>query len=1344
MSQNILTTNTVCVDTIHSDSNLDIYSNRKIHFDTPNMLVRTLHFNKHIDNVVFGASQTDTPYAYKVNSISENEIDISQMGEYELEMVDCLEVSSKQSYQDVSGVNKEHYVNLSADNDLIIRSENIFVENESFDDYVYRLVNNKTDPNINSETTPTISIVPSNRYNVTDFGTYFTNTIQCNKVSTENIYITSSGTNEEPVLNINSRSAVNLQSLNIFIDDSNTGSTVDLDTYLKTRLDESGMFTITIIPESGVNIGFTYDQYSVGNGFSNNYNSITAFNYIINFKIVPTGQTPTDGASTNVLHEVRTPSGSDSQLSITHDNTPSTRYELTNLEAGAFYDIYADVTNNFTSTIVYNVPTNGTNIPTIEHVVINSVMVVNEKEIEIKFMPHATQIANWNTPEKKVRFYVRLDEVNAVANNYLLPDSTPPFIEVNLSTPSRSEETYTIDVTKYNGYPSEYIYVNSSNLTHPHSFSIVSRHTNYPTSSFEMITPVPQSLNPLFQFNAPAQPSNLQLDLDETNLFTWTQSSNDTLTTKLTRIFYDIFRDGHASRLNSSNLENVGVCNSYTNVLQNMDSNLNDNRNLRQGIIPGTYNIQAYNLFDQRSGFAPKTITALTVSKPTWSVPSSANKQWTISYNVTGNNGAFSILSNKSAVGGSIPDEATSFLTELEIDTHTVYVEAEDTAMRVISLNSDPIPIVQPTITIGTLGTYVSSSARHFSFPISLNTPSYVGATINSISNASSLSNCTHVSSASNSITVQVNNSSSNINISFSTNAVDSYGYTSLNASKINHTISVTFTLPTILCSNRAFSLSSTTGLSGFQWKKDGINISGATSGTTSSNLTLPDNDQYFGDISCSYTIVNIQGFTKTDSSSITNPTPTLTGGSFTITGPSSYTPSFTTSYTQVGSLRVMKSGSTQTNYSSAGTYTLQVKLKNNLGFSKWVDVGTDTVTTPTAASFTFTKTQTSITVNNISYGTNGTPSETPTIKLYYSTSSFTTTSLPSSPQPVTLTGSETSKAVNGLQMATTYYFMIVKDYPNYGIIHSTLENTSTIADARAFLTQVVDLEASATSQNRKCRLQYKFPFVDQSYISTNVNRVEIWTSTETNYFITNSFANRNNLLRNAYQPYQARLTEVYDESIPHLYKIHTNSSLSVTQDVTVDFTTSRSAAEDITFAVRVFLNDGTYQTFIPGTWTWNLMQIAPQSSYNQGFTCKIVFAPSTDYPVRFYVCRRFTTGGNYTQKIIYIANPTFDASIAAGSAGTVFETTFSSAIGVNPDDASESEWDILVAKREWTEYHNGTPIRFKFVSNQIRVGLYSDSLGPNAGYHRWYRPEVLSTDEINAVLTNQNGTITL
>ena len=98
MSQNILTTNTVCVETIHSDSDLEIYSNRKIYFDTPNMLIRDLHFENYIENTVFGSSLFNGPHDYKISGDS-NEINTSQMGEYDLEMVDCLEVSSSQSFQ---------------------------------------------------------------------------------------------------------------------------------------------------------------------------------------------------------------------------------------------------------------------------------------------------------------------------------------------------------------------------------------------------------------------------------------------------------------------------------------------------------------------------------------------------------------------------------------------------------------------------------------------------------------------------------------------------------------------------------------------------------------------------------------------------------------------------------------------------------------------------------------------------------------------------------------------------------------------------------------------------------------------------------------------------------------------------------------------------------------------------------------------------------------------------------------------------------------------------------------------------------------------------------------------
>ena len=414
--------------------------------------------------------------------------------------------------------------------------------------------------------------------------------------------------------------------------------------------------------------------------------------------------------------------------------------------------------------------------------------------------------------------------------------------------------------------------------------------------------------------------------------------------------------------------------------------------------------------------------------------------------------------------------------------------------------------------------------------------------------------------------------------------------------------------------------------------------------------------------------------------------------------------------------------------------------------------VGTDTVADPpTAASFDFgTLEQTSITVNIIDYGTDGNPYESPSsIKLYYSTSSFTSTSLPGS--DVILTSSETSKTITGLNTGTTYYFMIVKEYTNYGSIASYVYSTSTIVDARAFLTEVVNINASVTQKDRTCGLRYKFPFIDQSYITNNLDRVEIWISTEHNYFPTFDYDNRDTQTRPDPDLYQTRLNEEYDESTLHLYKIHTNSNLNVTQYFTETFILDTTGVASITFAVRVFLNDGTYQTFIPGTWTWNVMQIIPRSSYNWGVSFVMMAAPPTSYPIKFYVCRRFTTSyvvvsGIYIPsiQIIYIDNIAnyqiandFDSSYAYYG---ITDISLSTPIGRNQQ--SLNEWDIFFAKRVWSENHRGTTIEFKFISNQIRVGEHNgygvtgDLIVSDAPYYDYHRPETLNEYEVSAALS--------
>jgi hypothetical protein len=1050
------------------------------------MLIRDLHFENYVENTVFGSSLSNGPHDYKISGDS-NEIDISQMGEYDLEMIDCLEVSSSQSFQVLSESgsysNMEHYVNLRADSNLIIRSTNIFVESESFDDYVYRLVNKRSDSNIDTETLPSIPISLDNRFNVTDFGTYFTKKINCNKISTENIYIESSGSNEEPVLNINSRSAVNLQSLNILIDDSNSGSNVDIDTYLKSRLDESRYFLeIFIIPESGVDISFTFNQQADGYGFNHYWKDIVVFTYKINFKIVPTGEVPTDDTpSNNVLDEILTPQASDAPTYeyITFEFTPDTRYTLSNLEPGNFYDIYADVTNLFTNTTVYNILTDGVNIPTIKHVVIqndgvNSIVVVNENTIKIRYTPHDTYIASWNTPDKLVYFAAKLIEPIGYTNTInQTPGSTGNTFNLSdLSIVDRNAHylEFTLDISQFtDGTTSygDYLKVsgdNTTKTTDPHSFSIVSTHSS---GTFEMISPSVELTS--FDFGPPATPTNFSMNYFATNVFNWTLSANTVATTRIENIYYNIYRNTQGStRLNKNNLlhRNSLTKSDVNSCFQNDGGNLDSlPRGSRIGFIADTYKIQAYNVFGQKSGFATKTITALSINTPTWSVPTSANRQWTVSYSVSSNNGVYSITNSDKTPVTSYGN--TSFSTVLGFRTHTVYVDVQDTAMSVRSADSSSITIVQPTITIGN-DSYVTGSVRQYDFNVSINRHSYGTTTISSISNPSSItSNMSCISKTNSSVRFQITNSYptlsiapgstillSRISISFDISIIDSYGYSSAQT-RHDDEIVVAFDNVysiTTIGSNRTFSLSSITPSTSltssisYQWYGPSGLLSGKTSNSTGQ---LADNGLYFGIFYCSVTFTNSKGFTRTiNSNTLNSQTPSLTSGSFNFTSGASFT--FSSSFTEISRRVKNPSGSVVTTYTTAGTYTLEVLLRNQYGFTKWVTVGTDTVTIPTAATFSFgTTTYNKITVTSIGYDSHGYPSEIPiSITLYYSTSSFGNGNLPATSKSLTLSTSSTE--LTGLNPYTFYYVMIVKVYPNYATVYSSLLNHRTAALVQA------------------------------------------------------------------------------------------------------------------------------------------------------------------------------------------------------------------------------------------------------------------------------------------------------
>lgn len=227
----ILTTKQISTSNIYSESNLTLFSNHKLFFNTPNLLIRYNHIDNHIKNVVFGSNspfghplqEPHTKYE-KSNVPMQHKFEINNLGSLELFGIDALEVSSSNTFverdsniliedgtemiENEEGIMEEHvvyrteivkkkyenYVNLCASNELQLSvpgTSNFFYGNTILSDYIYGVINNPKTSNIdtliiNHETV--CNNIYTNRFDVRDMGEYLTGSIKASNISTSNIY----------------------------------------------------------------------------------------------------------------------------------------------------------------------------------------------------------------------------------------------------------------------------------------------------------------------------------------------------------------------------------------------------------------------------------------------------------------------------------------------------------------------------------------------------------------------------------------------------------------------------------------------------------------------------------------------------------------------------------------------------------------------------------------------------------------------------------------------------------------------------------------------------------------------------------------------------------------------------------------------------------------------------------------------------------------------------------------------------------------------------------------------------------------------------------------------------
>lgn len=928
---------------VHSDSNLDVVSRRKIQFETPRMLVRCMAFETYINDLLF-RSHDPSRELHRNDALSESSVarDVGSMGEYTTDRLNCVAVSSEGSYE-VDAVSErplEHYVHLSAGAQLRIRSENIFVNSESLNDYVYRLVNpNRTRDGAPDTEKPLSDALLHTRRDVTHFGQYRTKHVVCDTLTSDHVRTTLDPSGEEPTLRIVSNSAVNLQSSNILIYDADADEPVDFDTYAKKRLDESSMFAINISTESGVDISFEFDDSETGEGFSNHYRDIPSFTYDVDFFIVPTSNVP---PFPSILDRVTVPF-------VAYENTPlTTTFTLTNLEAGNFYDIYANVTNRYTTTVVENIGPIAYNVPTIENVVLNAIRLVSENTIACDFTPHQTIVPSWSVPTKNIKFHVELLSVNEVdvspRDLVDLTATSPTAVslsDLSLENLPRTDIDHEFTISNFTTYdPGDLIPItpvpgSTSIEVVSHTFRIVSKH-NDATSPFEMFsnTIIMGGTIDLPTWSGGVTLSSEYVPSSNQHKFIWTLYAADG-TTLLDVVTSGANSVSHAYVIKKGgSVIKDGISTTYSPLLASQTN----------GIANGTYNLFAKNAFHGMSSVDGSvinmitstsidlTISSLTVSSLSWASPTSDDRKWRLVFTISQKNGdvsVYQVISNpankwQTLTLSDVPTTTYKSITSSQalvygthsIDTFKVYDNAKQQSLTAPA----DLVLSSKTPTASAHTSYMST--RTIRIIVAVNPPADTAYTVHPYTDAQGAS-VTNVFGIKSFVSASTKGTQGNTELPFSTVAnadnkfdlqlkdeeymdgtapsikvtaqvKDTFGYTSLTLSNFGITLPVltfeyTSTISAV-ANQRVFTATTISGVSfTYTWYVDNVLYSGSTTyqwpSATTRTGSGEDPSNIFGDVTVKTIYRNSLGFKLSKTSPIVNnPLPTQTAASFSLT----------------------------------------------------------------------------------------------------------------------------------------------------------------------------------------------------------------------------------------------------------------------------------------------------------------------------------------------------------------------------------------------------------------------------------------------------------------------------
>jgi hypothetical protein len=996
MSTNVVINSNVDVVELHSNTDLTLESNTQIMFSTNNILINYIPFDEYIRKVVFDTEITTNLNSSDVHSW-ENAVDVptpnnkinltNNTSELIVDELHCSGISATHSHVN----SKYHYINLSAAHNIYIKnnqnSTNVVynkVDNQqlySLSNYIYNVINTPLSPTADALTPESLTIPsPSGRTNISSLGMYIGNRIVTSNISTTMVM---DGSDNEPVLEFDSQTAVNFVTnvfntpgdvnagSNIFFGSSSSG--VTLDELVKSQLDETGLLNFTVNLTSGQTIGMEITGFTNSGGIR--YDS---FEYDVTFNIYdhPTGTTL--DLSTATQHDFV----QNTTLSLPF-TTPIQTFTLGSstypLQAGRFYTVVATFTNTRTGTVVENVILEPRSVPTIEFITDLSAEVVDEDRLRVSFNNHATVVSgvtvNFNVIIRWNSFEFRFDSGISQYLNGSIQKTVD--IPVNQIT---GYETNVLDNTAY-------------------EFQIET------TGPFTILNDLIVSIS--HDFIDPNTPTDLTFNGTS---FTWSHTSQS----KITNVYYDVYK---STTLIGTTYVNTESFTASPTIISSF--NLNSQRNTLNGLIPDTYKVKARHAYGS-SSYATLTVNALSITTPSLSL--SYNKKIYLFYNVSYNNGSYSISSNKSLSNNLYFTVSNPSSSQ---ESHSVWVQVKDSFGLQMRSSDASITVYRPTIILGSL-LYVTGSTREYTSSVSITGNT---TTIRSISYAT-LVGMTFVSKTRSEIIFQLNNTDQNsIAVSANITVEDEYGFQ--NTIELSETINIAYnteisTTPSYNTGTRVLSFQ-TSGLT-YKWYKDNVIMN------DEKGQTITISNQNFGIIHCVATETLSNGFTRyIQGDDFDNQEPTISGGSFTGINLLTYTPIVTAAPTVSNGTLVNYIISPSAFNITNLTHTLSANYKNPADIVVNIVINdTFTIILPSSPQITraINVTYDSMTII-YNLGDNGNLLELTSAVLYYGkTTLFGST--------ISLNTLTSSVNVSSLDYSSTYYFKIEKTYHTYGTFESS------------------------------------------------------------------------------------------------------------------------------------------------------------------------------------------------------------------------------------------------------------------------------------------------------------------